>query len=265
MNKHFKIAAVGDNCMDVYDNLGEAYPGGNPVNVSVYIKRLGYESSYTGVVGNDEYGPVMINAIKEKGVDVSHLKTLQGKTAVTHVKLDNGERILGDYDEGVMADFVLEKEDIDFLKSHDLVVSGIWGMVDKYLKDIKSPETKIAFDYATKYDSEIIETSARYVDYAFFAWDNEDIDELKEFMISIKNKGAGTVIVTRGEKGSIAYDGNTFIECGIVKCNVVDTMGAGDSFIAGFLCGILSGNSIKDSMMIGAKNSSITLEYFGAW
>ena len=42
-----KIATVGDNCMDVYENIGKAYPGGNPVNVAVYIVRMGGEASYT--------------------------------------------------------------------------------------------------------------------------------------------------------------------------------------------------------------------------
>ena len=41
-----KIATVGDNCMDVYDNTGRAYPGGNPVNVAVYFVRMGGEASY---------------------------------------------------------------------------------------------------------------------------------------------------------------------------------------------------------------------------
>ena len=35
-----RLAAVGDNCMDVYDQTGEAFPGGNPVNVAVYTLRL---------------------------------------------------------------------------------------------------------------------------------------------------------------------------------------------------------------------------------
>ena len=48
-----RLAAVGDNCMDVYDRTGEAYPGGNPVNVAVYTLRLGGAASYTGVVGTD--------------------------------------------------------------------------------------------------------------------------------------------------------------------------------------------------------------------
>ena len=46
-----RVGAVGDNCVDMYDNIGELYVGGNPVNVAVYIKRLGGEAIYAGVVG----------------------------------------------------------------------------------------------------------------------------------------------------------------------------------------------------------------------
>ena len=43
-----RIACIGDNCVDFYDETGERYPGGNPVNVSVYFRRLGTPSSYIG-------------------------------------------------------------------------------------------------------------------------------------------------------------------------------------------------------------------------
>jgi len=81
-------------------------------------------------------------------------------------------------------------------------------------------------------------------------------------MEEMQEKGAKTVIVT---KGSIAYDGTSYTEFGIIPCDVVDTMGAGDSFIAGFLYGILQGKSLEESMEQGAKNSSVTLGYSGAW
>jgi len=38
--------------MDVYSSLAQAYPGGNPVNVAVYMKRLGEQAAYIGVVGD---------------------------------------------------------------------------------------------------------------------------------------------------------------------------------------------------------------------
>lgn len=282
MTNKVRIAAVGDNCIDSYDQTGEAYAGGNPVNVAVYTVRLGGEASYTGVVGDDDFGAFMKKSIARKGVDVSHLKTLPGNTAITHVEIVDGERILGDYDEGVMADFKLTTEDIDFLASYDLVVTGIWGMIEHDLPAIREKGVKIAFDFATCYDSEIIDIAMPYVDYAFFAWDDEIDDDsndessnenermkkeeqLRDFMKAMKAKGCGMIIVTRGEKGSLAYDGETFTPAGIVPCNVVDTMGAGDSFIAGFLTGTLKGLPLYECMMLGANNSSVTLGYSGAW
>lgn len=167
MEKKIKVAAVGDNCVDAYDQTGEAFPGGNPVNVAVYTVRLGGEASYTGVVGDDAYGKLMKDSIAKKGVDVSHLKVMPGSTAVTHVEIIDGERILGDYEEGVMAEFKLSEEDIEFLGSHDLVVSGIWGMIENDLEKIKACGTRIAFDFATKYESPVIDIAIPFVDYAF--------------------------------------------------------------------------------------------------
>ncbi len=265
MEKKMKIAAVGDNCMDVYDNTGDAFPGGNPVNVAVYVKRMNGNSSYTGVVGTDDYGKFMIEKISAKGVDTSHMRILEGKTAVTHVEIKNGDRILGDYEEGVMADFKLREEDIDFLCSHDLVVTGIWGMIESELYKIKERGVSVAFDFADKLDHEITHKSLPYVDYAFFSCESKDSEYLHEFMKSTKSKGPSVVVVTRGENGSIAYDGNKFIEFGIINCEVIDSMGAGDSYIAGFLLGLLEGKSILDCMKKGAKSSSETIGYFGAW
>ena len=265
MKRKINIAAVGDNCMDVYKSTGEAYPGGNPVNVAVYIKRMNADSSYTGAVGTDEYGKRMIKAISEKGVDTSHIKVLEGKTAVTHVEHVNGDRVLGDYEEGVMADFKLDEEDIDFLCSHDLVVSGIWGMIESDLYKIKERNIPIAFDFADKPDHEITKKALPFVDYAFFSCDSDDEQELYDFMKSVKSQGPTLVVVTRGEKGSIAYDGKEFTKYGIIQCEVVDTMGAGDSYIAGFLVGLLEGKPVKECMEMGAKSSSETIHYYGAW
>ena len=100
-----KIACIGDNCIDSYDETGKCYPGGNAVNVAVYLRRLGLESSYVGAVGNDENGERLRRALLEKGVDVSRLRVIDGPTAVSHVRMLDGDRVFGEYEEGVMADF----------------------------------------------------------------------------------------------------------------------------------------------------------------
>ena len=66
-----KLAAVGSNCIDYYNNLdgGKAFPGGGPVNMAVYTVRLGGEAAYIGPVGNDSYGEIMMEAMKKNGYD----------------------------------------------------------------------------------------------------------------------------------------------------------------------------------------------------
>lgn len=268
MGRKIRVAAIGDNCIDYYDSLNESYPGGNPVNVAVYIKRLGGESSYTGAVGTDSFGKIMISAIQNKGVDTSHIQVLDGKTAVTHVDIVDGDRVFGKYEEGVLADFKLREQDISFIKKHDLAVTGIWGMIEDELPLI-SKEIPVAFDFANKFANPIVEKAIPYVTYAFFSFDEESRNEfrqkyhsmglkekencteqLKEFMKAMQQKGPKVIIATLGKNGSIGYDGNSWYRFGIIECKVVDTMGAGDSFIAGFLYGILNGLNVQDDVFI---------------
>ena len=262
-----KLAAVGSNCIDFYNNIdgGKAYPGGGPVNMAVYTLRLGGNASYIGPVGDDVYGKIMLDAIAAKGVDTSHMKVLEGNTAVTQVEIVNGDRVFGDYDEGVMADFKLNAEDIEFLAGYDMVVSGLWGMCEQELPLLKAKGATVAFDFATKLNDPVLEIAIPYVDYAFFSIDDQGEEEIKKFMLEMYGKGPKVVVVTRGEAGSIAYDGREFYTYGIVPVDVVDTMGAGDSFIAGFLYAICEGKSVPKAMAEGAANSSVTLAYAGAW
>ncbi|MCI2105980.1 MAG: fructoselysine 6-kinase [Intestinimonas sp.] len=265
MKQDYKIATVGDNCMDVYDRTGKAYPGGNPVNVAVYTARLGGRASYTGVVGSDPYGDRMRAAIAAKGVDVSHLRTVPGATAVSHVDIVGGDRVFGDYDEGVMANFRLTPEDIDFLCSHDLVVTGLWGHVEGDLQNFRARGIPVAFDFADKPDDPVVALAIPSVDYAFFSCDEGSEEDLHSFLRTMRTKGPKVVVATRGELGSMAFDGSRFYPQGIVPCAVKDTMGAGDSFIAGFLYSLLRGGTLPECMAKGAENSSVTLQYNGAW
>lgn len=260
-----KIACVGDNCVDSYDNTGEAFLGGNPLNVSVYLRRLGCRASYTGAVGEDRYGKMMKEALDQKGVDTSHLKVLPGNTALTHVEIVNGDRVFGDYEEGVMADFAIDEDDRTFLLSHDLIVAGLWSHMESELEGLQERGGQIAFDFADRpYDPEGV-IAMPHVDIAFFSDDSSDDEALKEIILDIASHGAGLVVATRGEHGSLAWDGRQWHNYGIKPCEVVDTMGAGDSYIAGFLYAYLQKMPVDACMEAGAASSAITLGYAGAW
>ena len=72
-------------------------------------------------------------------------------------------------------------------------------------------------------------------------------------------------MLTRGEKGSIAINGNEVVECGIQKnLKIVDLTGAGDLFAAGFLHGIANNLSTKESLEKGTELSSKIIQQVGA-
>lgn len=260
-----KLCAIGDNCIDYYPELGKGYPGGNPVNVAVYFRREGGESSYIGAVGTDDFGKLLVAGLNSKSVDTSHIHIVDGKTALTEVKLIDGDRVFGDYDEGVMADFALSPEDRDFVLKHDLIISGFWGHCNQEFKGFKAAGIKTAFDFATKLEDPAVRELIADIDYAFFSYDADDLEWLKNYMQTVHSRESQLIVATRGEKGSICFDGKDFHEGGIIPCDLVDTIGAGDSYIAAFLHSILSGNSISESMIRGAKSSAITIAYKGAW
>ena len=262
-----KLAAVGSNCIDFYANLegGKAYPGGGPVNMAVYTVRLGGQASYIGPIGDDKFGSIMVKAIREKGVDVSHLHVKSGKTAVSQVELIDGERVFGDYDEGVLSDYVLSEDDINFILQHDMVVCDLWGKVEGQYKELKEKGITTVFDCATRPEDEAAQIAMPYTDILFFS-SEEDNDFLRQQMIAYGQKGPKLVIAMLGTKGSLCYDHQDFHAYGIVECDkVVDTMGAGDSYIAGFLSAYHDVNDILTCMHKGAANATETLKYFGAW
>lgn len=263
-----KLAAIGSNCIDYYKNLegGKSFPGGGPVNMAVYTVRIGGEASYIGPVGNDANGEIMKHGIKEKGVDVSHLHVLEGKTALSEVTLVDGEREFGDYFEGVLEHYTLSDEDTAFIQNHDVAVCDLWGKVEGYFEKIRKLGVKTAFDCATRPEDEACQTAIPHTDYLFFSSDDGDTESLRRYMMGLASRGPELVIAMLGEEGSLCYDGEDFTKFGIVPCEkAVDTMGAGDSYIAGFLYGLTNGCSLSESMKLGAQTAADTIAYFGAW
>ena len=73
------------------------------------------------------------------------------------------------------------------------------------------------------------------------------------------------IVVTRGEKGATAINGNEIVECGIKEnLKIVDLTGAGDLFAAGFLHGYVNKLSIKESLEKGTDMSSKIIQQIGA-
>ncbi|MGO3790765.1 MAG: fructoselysine 6-kinase [Enterococcus gilvus] len=268
-----RAAMIGDNCIDFYRNIdgiqvNRMYPTGNCVDTGVNLQKLGIPTSIISTTGNDNFGKSMKEALHSEKLDLSHFKTGHGSTAITYMDLDGKDRVHGDYEEGVMESIVFDENDIEFTAKHDLIHSALWGMAHNVLPEIKKRTTGlISFDYADRLEHPLVEETLASVDIGFFSYGQKSRDEyIENYLIDKVNRGMKIAIATFGENGSLAYDGQFFYQFGIYPVEkIVNTVGAGDSFISGFLSGYLNGLSIEECLKLGAKISAEVIQVFEPW
>lgn len=257
-----KVIAIGDNCIDNYIYQGEKYVGGCSVNFSVYAKQLGGKTAYLGAVGQDDNGSLIVDALKERGVDVSHVHIMDGKTAVTEVALIDGERNFLSYEEGVLKNLNLTEEDEKYIRTFELLHTSVYGNIDQKLESL-SKDIQICYDFGNKLNYPDKKRILEYISYAFFSY-TEDDEYIRSLLKEAISHGVKCAIATLGENGSMAYDGEQWYHQGARKVEIVDTIGAGDSFIAGFSIAVLSGKSIQECLSAGALKAEETIQHFGA-
>jgi fructoselysine 6-kinase len=260
-----KVAAIGDNCLDVYPALGKSYPTGNAVDFAVNIRRLGASVAVISVTGDDYNGRLMRKTLAEEGIDLSHFYTGRGSTAITYMAMEGNDRVHGDYQEGVLETMRFSAADIAFAAAHDLVHSAFWGKADAELQAVKNDGALISFDYATKLDDEMVERTLPFVDYAFFSYAQGRDAYIEEYLVWAVGRGAKVAVATSGAKGSLAYDGRDFHQFGIIEAAVVNTVGAGDAFIAGFIHAALAGLPTAECLRRGAAVAAKVITVFGPW
>ena len=91
--------------------------------------------------------------------------------------------------------------------------------------------------------------------------DAKNFEDVITFAKSLKK----IIVVTRGEKGAVAINGDEVVECGIKQgLKVVDLTGAGDLFAGGFLHGHVNNMSLKNSLEKGTEMSSKVIQQIGA-
>jgi fructoselysine 6-kinase len=114
------VIGVGDNTVDRYLHLGKMFPGGNSVNVPVLAHRMGSPAAYLGWLAKDPHGMLVYHALVEEGLDVSRCRLVEGENAFCEVSLNNGDRVFGNFSEGVCDQLSLNDKDLQFISSFDL-------------------------------------------------------------------------------------------------------------------------------------------------
>jgi fructoselysine 6-kinase len=263
-----RLLAVGDNCVDHYAELGRRFPGGNALNVVVYASRVpGVQADYVGVVGTDPNGGFILDQMTAQGLDAGKVLRREGETAVTTILIKNGERVFAHYLEGVQKDATLPPGALPDTRGYDLIHFSVWGLGREHIPNIrKTSEALLSCDFSNQLDDPRTGIMP-HLDFSFFSGRHllERGEDPEAKIMELKERTPGLVAMTLGERGSLVYDGDKVYRGRALPVEVVDTLGAGDSWIAAFLCGRLGGYSVEESMKAGHRAAAETCRRLGAW
>lgn len=109
-----------------------------------------------------------------------------------------------------------------------------------------------------------IEENTVFIDDIFFSYDRDD-EYVRNFMVKTSEKGAKTVVAMLGEYGSLAYENGKFYKLDAEKVEVVNTVGAGDSYIAAFTYGVSLGEDIMQCMRRGRQRATEIIQQFNPY
>ena len=262
--KRLRIAAVGDNCIDKFlPPIGEALVGGNAVNVAVQISKLGHDAFYFGAVGPDADGQCTRAALIENGVDVAHMQERSGKTAHTDIEvLPSGERVFLFEDFGVCAGYRPSDADIAALRTMDHVHIGWLDDGGALRRTLAVAGVSVSQDISVNADSVDLGLEGLTIAFGSAGEDDAAVEVMIDRFLSA---GVGVAVVTRGAKGSAAATVDERAETGIRHVDIVDTTGAGDSYIAGFLSVHIGAGSLQDAVKAGRDQAAVACSHVGGF
>jgi fructoselysine 6-kinase len=253
-----RVATIGDNCIDQYAAIGKSAVGGNALNVAVHLSRLGWNSSYFGAVGDDYEGQRTRKTLQNNKVDVSSLSVPEGITPYTTLDVDvDGERIITYEDFGVCEHYFPSDADFERLADQEHIHLG-WQKNSLNLRQrLTAANVSFSQDVA-------VNPEDGGLDIAFDSV-GPSLDIAQQRIDELLRRGNKLAVVTCGPLGSMASDGTTTVSTGINKVDVVDTTGAGDTFIAGFVSAWLKGGSMAECLDMGRDCAAITCQHLGGF
>lgn len=265
-----KIITVGDNVCDCYLDSKIFYPGGNCVNVAVNVRRNGLETAYLGILGNDDKAEHLKSCLLKERVDISHCRYVLAVSGQPGVKIrENGDRQfvrLREDTAQTLFKIQLIKDDLEYIKQFELLHTSIYSSLDGELYKLKNL-IDVSYDYSDLDEEQfsVVEQTAKYVKYAFLSASNLS-DKFRNKVIDFFfNAGTEIVCITNGKNETKLYTKDQTYKILPKETNVVDTMGAGDSFIAGFLTKILESTNIQEAMEYATLRAKETCEIEGGF
>ncbi|RZC73107.1 hypothetical protein C5167_048586 [Papaver somniferum] len=236
-------------------------PGGAPANVAVGIARLGGSAAFVGKVGDDEFGHMLSDILKQNNVDNSGVCfDSKARTALAFVTLRaDGEREFMFF-RNPSADMLLRESELnkDLLKKASVFHYGSVSLIEEPCRSTQLAAMKIAkkagciLSYDPNLRLALWPSPQAAKKEIMSIWDQADIIKISEEEISFLTDGADPyddnvvlkklfypnvklLLVTEGSEGCRYYTKEFKGKVGGVKVNCIDTTGAGDAFVSGLL------------------------------
>lgn len=258
----------------------ELHTGGCAVNTAIDLAKIGEDVGIIGLVGNDGMGDYLAGQIQSNGVNTEGLKRTNQKGTSTSMVLSSssGER---SFIHTLGANQILNESHVDYsiIEECDLLfIAGALLMPSfdgkdtvKVLKKAKQMDKITILDTAWNDDSQwmnTLEDSMKYLDYFIPSIEEAEMlsgtkDE-KEMAEIFMNKGVKNVVIKLGAKGCYIKNANEEYYVDSFKVEPVDTNGAGDSFVAGFITGIVNGWTLEQSGIFANAVGAHCVKQLGA-
>lgn len=238
-----RIIAIGDNVVDKYLSRGKMYPGGQCVNTCVYSMMNGGKTAYLGKFGDDAVAEYNCMILKKLGIDFSHSRHFHGENGAAKVTLQNGDRVfLGSNRGGVAKEhpFDFTEEDLEYIRGYHMIYSNTNSYILEDLPLLSGTGVPIAFDFSNVWDDELLQRVCPYLTVALLSCAHLSDEEREREMRKAADCGVKLVVGTVGEAGSYAWYEGEMLYAGACRAEqVIDTMGAGDSYFSTLLTTLL--------------------------
>ena len=252
--------------------------GGSVANSIVGISQLGNKVGFIGKVSDDDLGSKYEEGLKNENVEYFYSKKKEELPTGTCLILvtPDSERTMctflgtaGKINENDVNTDAIKKSETIFLEGY------LWdeGEPKKAFDKAISCANKVAMSLSDQFcvdrhKTHFLDLVKNKLDITF-ANEQEIISliDAKTFdeVINFSKKLKKLLVITRGEKGAIAINGDEVVECGVKEnLKIVDLTGAGDLFAAGFLHGHLNNLSLNQSLEKGTEMSSRVIQQIGA-
>mgnify|MGYP005990513961 CR=1 FL=1 len=252
--------------------------GGSVANSIVGLSQLGDKAGFIGKISDDEFGGKYEEGLKKESVEYFYSKKKEKLPTGTCLILvtPDSERTMCTFlgtaakiNENDVSSDAIQKSEITFLEGY------LWdeGEPKKAFDKAINKANKVAMSLSDlfcvdRHKPHFLNLVKNKLD-IIFANEQEitSLIEAKDFnqVINFSKQLNKLIVVTRGEKGAVAIQGEKVIETEIQQnLKILDLTGAGDLFAAGFLHGHVNKLSIKESLEKGTEMSSKVIQQIGA-